>query len=629
MKLFNRSIIATALSLLITSVYLTQLPAWTVLMFLMFTPTLSASGFVDTTMAAGLIGEAKREKGPLGMGTGAAFGDYNNDGFLDLYIPDGEHTGLYQNRGDGSFVNVLRPAGVQARPGGAIWGDYDNDGFLDLFVNCWDAPEILYRNNGDGTFTDVTKQAGIGDETTGGAAAFVDYDNDGDLDLYVGNYTDEGGNVLYRNDGSGAFTDVTVQSGLQNFALTLGICFFDFDNDNDSDLYLANDFGRDYFYRNRGDGTFEDISLAALGERTPENSMGIALGDYDGDGFLDLYITDIGENTLYRNRGDGSFEHVAEKAGVADAQGIGWGTGFFDYDLDGTVDLYAVNGDLVGPTSRTESPNRMYLNRGDGTFFDHSDASGIVNPFVGRGSALGDYDNDGDTDVFIANEGSRNVLLRNDANRNNWITIQLIGVESNRSAIGARIHLTNDSITQIREICGGGSYISFNSLPAEFGLGESGVVDEIEVRWPSGLTQELANVGANQSIVITEGEGGYTTLYGHPVAVESLGKRLTSFGTIKLNALYQNYPNPFNPETWIPFQLAQEADVTLQIYDIKGSLIRTLALGTKPTGIYFTKARAIYWDGRDDADENVASGAYFYTLKAGELTGAGKMVLQK
>lgn len=173
-------------------------PTWAVLMFLMFTPTLSASGFVDTTMAAGLIGEAKREKGPLGMGTGAAFGDYNNDGFLDLYIPDGEHTGLYQNRGDGSFVNVLRPAGVLARPGGAIWGDYDNDG---------------------------------------------------DLDLYVGNYTDEGGNVLYRNDGSGAFTDVTVQSGLQNFALTLGICFFDFDNDNDSDLYLANDFGRDYFYR--------------------------------------------------------------------------------------------------------------------------------------------------------------------------------------------------------------------------------------------------------------------------------------------------------------------------------------------------------------------------------------------
>ena len=598
-------------------------------MALMFTPMLSIGEFVDLTMPAGLGDAPEPSDGPLGMGGGVAFGDYNNDGFLDLYIPNGEQTRLYQNSGDGRFVDVVQSAGVQGEAGGVIWGDYDNDGFLDLFVNPWEFPEILYHNNGDGTFTDVTKQAGIGDEKTGGPTAFVDYDSDGNLDLYVGNYTAEGGNVLYRNNGDGTFSDVTAQTGLQNFGVTLGLCFFDFDNDNDSDLYVANDFGRDYLYRNRGDGTYEDISLSALGEKTPHNSMGIALGDYDGNGFLDLYITDIGANTLYRNNGDGSFENVATEAGVADAPGISWGTGFFDYDGDSVVDIYVVNGHLVGESSRSESPNRMYLNGGNGAFFDQSESSGIVNAFVGRGSALGDYDNDGATDIFIGNVKSRNVLFRNNANRNNWIAVQLVGVESNASAIGARIRLINESTVQVREICGGGSYLSFNSLIAGFGLGESDVVDSIEVRWPSGQLQVFENIPANQSITITEGEKEYTVLYGQPVAVEPLGKRLTTFGGIKWNGLHQNYPNPFNPETWIPFQLARKSTVTLQIYDAGGRRVRTLSLGEKPAGIYFTRARAIYWNGRNDAGEQLASGTYFYTLKAGEFTATEKMRLQK
>ena len=238
-------------------------------MAVMFIPLLGIAELVDITMPAGLGDAPEPSDGPLGMGGGVAFGDYNNDGFLDLYIPNGEQTRLYQNSGDGRFVDVVQSAGVQGEAGGVIWGDYDNDGFLDLFVNPWEFPEILYHNNGDGTFTDVTKQAGIGDEKTGGPTAFVDYDSDGNLDLYVGNYTAEGGNVLYRNNGDGTFSDVTAQTGLQNFGVTLGLCFFDFDNDNDSDLYVANDFGRDYLYRNRGDGTYEDISLSALGEKRP------------------------------------------------------------------------------------------------------------------------------------------------------------------------------------------------------------------------------------------------------------------------------------------------------------------------------------------------------------------------
>ncbi|MBI1928820.1 VCBS repeat-containing protein [Candidatus Poribacteria bacterium] len=618
---------------------------WIPLIFLMPILSLNANEFVDTTQDAGLIEDSSSFHTPYSMGTGVAFGDYNNDGVLDIYLPNGEYTGLYRNRGDGRFVNVAAAAGVQAGMGGAVWGDYDNDGFLDLFVNCWDSPEILYHNNGDGTFTDVTQKAGIGDEKMGGPVAFADVDNDGYLDLYVGNYTDEGGNTLYHNNGDGTFRDVTVASGLQNFGLTLGICFFDFDNDTHPDLYLANDFGRDAFYRNRGDGTYEDISLSALGEKTPYNSMGVAVGDYDGDGFLDVYITDIGKNTLYHNRGDGSFEDMAEQAGVADAKGIGWGAGFFDYDLDGKVDLYVVNGHLLGVTSRSESPNRMYLNHGNGTFFDISEGAGIVTPFAGRGSASGDFDNDGDVDVFIGNTDNRNVLLRNDASLpsagrdegthpsvpplpsreggqgvrldgNHWMTIQLIGVKSNKSAIGARIRLTTDSRAQIREICGGGGYLSFDSLPAEFGLGASRIVDQIEVRWPSGLIQQLTNVPANQAIAITEGERGYTALYSRPVAVEPIGKQLTPLGKIKWNALYQNYPNPFNPETWMPYQLTEDARVMVQICDIRGQLVRTLSLGFKPAGTYLTRERAAYWDGRNHSGERVASGTYFYTLSA-------------
>ena len=541
--------------------------------------------FKDVTEAAGInfVHSAGKRSSllPEDVGSGAAFADYNNDGHIDLYVvnnPGPLHAEvteaspgnvLYRNNGDGTFTDVTAAAGVGDRGYGmgCVFGDYDNDGDLDLYVTNYEQ-NVLYRNNGDGTFADVTAAAGVGDARWGTGAAFGDYDNDGDLDLYVPNYIDHDldklaeaqktsmqygqsvprilnphsfdpqDNVLYRNNGDGTFTDVTAELGVESHGgRSLQAIFTDFDLDGDLELYVANDLSPNFLYRNDGDGTFTDVSDASWAADF-RGSMGLATGDYDGDGDLDLFMSHWieQENALYSNmwkeeramRGESSkAEGVQPIRLVDDSYGaslgeeslkyVGWGTDLFDYDNDGDLDIFVANGhtfqyldnyDLLIPQK-----DQFFRYDGDGIFTDVSAATGVAAlPYrVGRGVAFGDYDNDGDVDFFIINNHGPAVLLRNEGgNRNNWLHVKLIGTKGNRDAVGARIRLKAGDRIQLREINAGASYLSFNSLIAEFGLGRATTVDWIEVIWLGGNTERFTGVGVNQRVVLTEGTGVQT-----------------------------------------------------------------------------------------------------------------------
>ena len=538
--------------------------------------------FKDVTKAAGINfvhSFGKRSSLlPEDVGSGAAFADYNNDGHVDLYVVnnpgplDAEIAEtspgnvLYRNNGDGTFTDVTKEAGVGDRGYGmgCVFGDYDNDGDLDLYVTNYEQ-NVLYRNNNDGTFTDVTEAAGVGDTRWGTGAAFGDYDNDGDLDLYVPNYIDHDldklaedqktsmqygqsvprilnphsfepqDNVLYRNNGDGTFTDVTAELGVESHGgRSLQAIFTDFDLDGDLELYVANDLSPNFLYRNNGDGTFIDVSDASWAADF-RGSMGLATGDYDGDGDLDLFMSHWieQENALYSNmwkeeramRGESSkAEGVQPIRLVDDSYGaslgeeslkyVGWGTDLFDYDNDGDLDIFVANGhtfqyldnyDLLIPQK-----DQFFRYEGDGIFTDVSAATGIAAlPYrVGRGVAFGDYDSDGDVDMFIVNNHGPAVLLRNEGgNRNNWLQVKLIGTKGNRDAVGARIRLKAGDRIQLREINAGASYLSFNSLTAEFGLAQETTVDWIEVIWLGGDTERFTGIGVNQRVILTEGTG--------------------------------------------------------------------------------------------------------------------------
>jgi len=305
----------------------------------------SSASFTDVTRSTGL------ERGEVvhidSSAHGVAWADYDNDGDLDIYLPYRfELSRFFQNNGDGTFSDVTEKMGIWGYMS-ACFADYDNDGDLDLLVTNFARPNALYQNNGDGTFTDVTARSGVGDQrgdTYG--ITFGDYDKDGDLDFYVTSY-EFYPDQFYRNNGDGTFTNLSEVVGLKNVEERgLGVCSLDYDNDGDLDIYVANDFGNDVLYQNLGNGTFRDVSLEA-GIKGPYNAMGVAAGDYDNDGDLDIYITNGGTNVLHRNNGDGTFTDVAKAAGVEDTPGIGWGAMFFDYDNDGDLDLYVVNGDLA------------------------------------------------------------------------------------------------------------------------------------------------------------------------------------------------------------------------------------------------------------------------------------------
>ncbi len=507
-------------------------------------------------------------------GCGVAFYDYDNDGWLDIFLVNGwrlegfpsgsEPTShLFRNNRDGTFTDVTVKAGVghSGWGQGVCIGDYDNDGWEDLFVTYY-GKNILYHNNGDGTFTDVSQKAGVTGKGTrwNTGCAFVDYDLDGHLDLFVANYIDmdlatapvpesgpclykgvlvacgppglQGGkNILYHNNGDGTFSDVSEAAGIfrANGTYGLGVLTADFDNDGWPDIYVANDSTASALYHNKKNGTFEDVAIEAgcalSPDGKPQAGMGVSAGDYDLDGNLDLLKTNFAGDTpsLYHNIGGGNFEDATFAAGLgAHTQFLGWGCGFLDFDNDGWPDILICNGHVYPEVEqlKTEAgyPQRklLYRNLRNGRFADVSMQAGlgISEPAPCRGCAFGDFDNDGDIDVVVNTVNDYPQLLRCDsALQNNWIKIRTIGTKSNRSGIGARLTCTTrppgetKPHQQIDEVRSGGSYISQSDLRVHFGLGKAEKVDMLEIRWPSGHVDTLKDVKANQLVFVKEGEG--------------------------------------------------------------------------------------------------------------------------
>ncbi len=532
--------------------------------------------FVDVAKEAGLNspnvwGGVDRKRYIIeAKGSGLAFVDYDQDGWLDIYLTNGTRldakwpegkaptSHLYKNNRNGTFTDVTQKSGL-ARTGwqtGVCVGDYDNDGWDDLFCCFW-GHNILFHNNGDGTFTDVTKKAGVYDEKArwGAGCTFLDYDRDGHLDLFVCNYIrldpekapsptaplcqwkgipvmcgprgmPGDTNVLFHNNGDGTFTDVSEKSGILKLGPKYSITAvsYDFDNDGWPDIYVAVDSQPSILFRNNHDGTFTDVAMIA-GVAYSENGheqagMGIGVADYDCDGWLDIFKTNFADDTcnLYHNNGDGTFSDVTFASGVGiNNQYVAWGCGFIDYDNDGWPDIMQVNGHVypeidgqnIGQTFK--NPRLVYRNLGKGQFKDVSAemGPGISERFSSRGAAFGDYDNDGDIDALILNMNDFPSLLRNDGgNLQNWIKIKLIGTKCNRTAIGARVRAVTGTHAQMDEVHSGASVMSQSDLRLHFGVGKAQTIDVIEVKWPT--TQKVERftaVKVNQILTIREGSG--------------------------------------------------------------------------------------------------------------------------
>jgi enediyne biosynthesis protein E4 len=501
-------------------------------------------------------------------GSGVALFDYDNDGWLDIFLVNGTTlegfpqgraptNHLYRNNQNGSFTDVTEKADL-ARTGwgqGACVGDFDNDGYDDLFVTYW-GQNVLYRNTGRGGFADVTAKAGLiyksARWSTG--SSFLDYDRDGDLDLFVANYVDfditrtpakgsnryclwkgvsvmcgprglpAGRNFLYQNNGDGTFADVSEKSGVSKptgrYAFTSLVS--DYDNDGWPDIYVACDSTPNIFFHNEGNGTFSDLGLlsgTAVNEDGQEQAgMGVSTADYDLDGFFDLVKTNFADDvpTLYHNAGDGSFTDATYLAQLGvNTRFLGWGIGFFDFDHDGWKDILMVNGHVYPEveTTNADSPYKqereLFWNLRNGTFLDLSAQAGpgITNRRSSRGAALGDLDNDGSLEIVVNNMNDSPSLLKNFGERKNWIEIKTRGRQSNRDGIGARVIVATGELKQMDEVRSGGSYISQNDLRLHFGIGAATKIDSVEIRWPSGKAESFENLKANQIVVLEEGKG--------------------------------------------------------------------------------------------------------------------------
>ena len=529
-----------------------------------------AGNFVDTTERLGIhfrqqASPTAKKYLPETMGSGVALFDYDNDGRLDIFLANGAlitdptpkgaipkktepkyWNRLYHQKPDGTFEDATEKAGLTGNgySTGVAVGDYDNDGFEDIYVAGY-GRSTLYHNNGDGTFTDVTDAAGVAGSGWMTSAAWVDYDNDGRLDLIVARYmqwdfddivcADSKGArgychpdmfkpesvLLFHNDGGGKFTEVSHKAGIDKPSKGLGIAIADYDHDGWMDILVANDAIQQYLFHNRGDGTFEEVGLAAGvgfdGAGHAFSGMGVDFSDYNNDGWPDIFITDLAHQrfALFTNQKDGTFDYSTSIQGLAPISQLhsGWGVRFMDYDNDGWKDLLIVQSHVMDTIENTEpnlhyreSPALLHNEQGK-KFVDVSAASGSVfqQQWAARGMAIGDLNNDGKLDaVLTTNDGPAHVLLNETATANHWIMLRLVGVKSNRDAIGAEVRMLTSAGEQFATVTTTGSYQSSSDKRLHFGLGSADSIREIDIRWPSGIRQVLTNQKADGILTITE-----------------------------------------------------------------------------------------------------------------------------
>jgi hypothetical protein len=505
------------------------------------------------------------------MGSGAAFLDYDNDGWIDLFVVDGGSVApkpqakaepaapkpqaghrLFHNDGNGIFTDVTAASGIVHRDYGmgACAGDVDGDGRTDLYITNY-GPNALYRNVANGAFTDITRAARVALDGWSTSCAFLDVDRDGDLDLFITNYLDAPpsknpfcgdpqrrirvychplnytglSNVLYRNDGKGVFTDVSAEAGISRYVGNgLGVAVGDYDDDGLPDVFVANDAVPNFLFHNDGKGRFSEVGLAAgvaVGrDGKPRAGMGTEFADYNGDGRLDLVVTnhEFETHSLFRNDGKGSFSDASVEAGIASTTlpFVGFGVAFFDADNDGTLDMSIVNGHVIDNTAvfrpgSSHAQRRLLFQNTNGRRFaevSRQSGPGFAGQAVGRTLIEGDIDNDGDVDLVVTNNGGSLDVLRNNAGRDRHaLEVRVIGVRSNRNGIGARVTITAQARTQMREVKSGSSYLGQNDLRAHFGLGGITRVEKIDVRWPAGDVETIRDVAADQIVTITEGKG--------------------------------------------------------------------------------------------------------------------------
>jgi len=497
------------------------------------------------------------------MGSGAVLFDYDSDGWLDAFFVDGGSMAkasaasparhrLFHNLGNGTFRDVTTTSGIRHRDYGmgACAGDVNNDGRIDLYITNY-GPNALYRNVGDGVFTDVTRAAGVGLTGWSTSCAFLDIDTDGDLDLFVTNYLDAPRtdnkfcgdpqrrvrvychplnytglpNVLYRNDGKGAFTDVSAEAGLSKYIGNgLGVAVGDYDDDGRPDVFVANDAVPNFLFHNDGGGRFSEVGLlagvAVARDGKSRAGMGTEFADYDGDGRLDLVVTnhEFETHSLFRNDGGGVFVDATVESGIGSPTlpFVGFGVVFLDFDNDGRMDLSIVNGHVIDNTAMfrpgsTHAQRKLLLRNMTGRRFtevSRQSGPGFARDAVGRTLVAGDIDNDGDLDLLVTNNGGPPDLLRNSGgNRANALLVRAVGTRANRDGMGARITLTVSGRRQTREVKSGSSYLGQSDLRVHFGLGEAARADVLEIRWPGGRVETLRDVAANQIVTVTEGQG--------------------------------------------------------------------------------------------------------------------------
>ncbi|HEX5132223.1 MAG TPA: FG-GAP-like repeat-containing protein [Candidatus Krumholzibacteria bacterium] len=657
-------------------------------------------GFVAVPPATSGLDFQINGTGNEDWGYGAAFFDCDGDGDLDLYVANQGGAGdwLFRQNADRSFTDIAPSAGCAdlGNNRAVKFADYDNDGDEDIFVATHRGANHLFRNDGGGTFTDVADATMASGYLTFGGA-WGDYNRDGYVDLYVVNRVEA--NQFFVNNGDGTFTERAAELGLADRKAGLESVWVDYDNDGDLDLYLSNDkHGGNRLWRNNDDGTFTDVSVPS-GTNISIDSMGIGVGDFDGNGFVDFYLTNTSgltsiKNVLLQAAGDGTYSNVATQLGVQVSR-YGWGCAFLDFDNDMDLDLYVVNWDLV-PGS-VAAKNAFFRNNGDGTFTNVTDQVGAGDSGPGYGLAVADYNNDGFLDMFVSNNGAPSVLYRGVPTAARWLKVKTVGTQSNRDGIGARVMVTTGSTTQFRDVSGGESYLCQPSREVEFGLGGFTSATRVDVRWPSGVVDRYDDVPSNQTLVVIEGAsnalivslvgatlegknvrvswdtsreagldgfrvyrrpaGGDETVvsgdallpvdarefvdagvprgnsYEYVVAgVETLGGEARSQPAevvvpatpVLSYALEQNVPNPFNPRTEIWFDLPGASPVKLSIFAANGALVRVLTNGEFPAG----RHRAV-WTGRDAVGEDSASGVYFYRLESAFGVETRKMVLLK